>query len=460
MALAIEPAVDQWITQTDAFIIVFRAYDDNGQRCKHNQMSVQYNITYDGTMPDLTQMTRIYGDASGLVTISITKPCVISVYGTYLRDINDPSSEVTQEVVINQEITFQPIIMDINATYTGPDIPITENFKASDVIVKAKLSDGTQQIIDINKCEIPFYEITMIGPNLRQIIYDDPVAKVKWKMNVTIWGIAKLLSLEADYTGSLKLMGDRIYPFEVYVQGLFLIDDGTQELRDISEEDWWFVDIPIINELNKGTFTVQHQDKTDTIEVPYELSTALRLNVWYEGDKIEVGKSYDPNNLVIYLSINGERYRIDHKLCTISSLVIYQEGWNWFDITYINQFDKVTQRFPVPGIILKHYIDLDFKVLYIRNMNEQEDFTETFKESMTFDSIFTISWESFLKVVNYLKLYGLYHVTVPKLSGLSNQYDAKWAVMCNDETTLKATIIKIYNEEETKNGEETDIPSD
>ena len=51
MALSISPAVDKWLYQTDAFTIVFKAFDDNGVQCKNNQMSIQYNITYDGTMP-------------------------------------------------------------------------------------------------------------------------------------------------------------------------------------------------------------------------------------------------------------------------------------------------------------------------------------------------------------------------------------------------------------------------
>ena len=53
--------------QTDAFTIVFKAFDDNGVQCKNNQMSIQYNITYDGTMPDLMQMERVYSDASGII---------------------------------------------------------------------------------------------------------------------------------------------------------------------------------------------------------------------------------------------------------------------------------------------------------------------------------------------------------------------------------------------------------
>ena len=148
MALVITPAVDKWLYQTESFTIIFRAYDDNGERCRNDQLSLEYNITYDGTMPDLNNLQTINSDASGLITLVITKPCVISVFGTYVHDINDESKgKVTQEIALNYEISFQPVVVDITASYIGADIPITDSFNENDLIIRAKLINNTYKEI-------------------------------------------------------------------------------------------------------------------------------------------------------------------------------------------------------------------------------------------------------------------------------------------------------------------------
>ena len=100
-------------------------------------------------------------------------------------------------------------------------------------------------------------------------------------------------------------------------------------------------------------------------------------------------------------------------------------------------------------------------MLYIQDRTsdreeDQMDVTEEFKEELTFDGYLLIDWNQFLRVVNLSGRYGLYIVTVPKLSGMSNQYDMDWEVLCINDTTLKATIKKIYNKEEQSDGEESD----
>ena len=463
MALAITPAVDRWMYQTDAFTIVFRAYDDNGERCRHNQIAIKYSITYDGTMPDILNMETLYGDASGLIAMVITKPCVISLYGQYAHDVNDPSKGmVTQEIAINYEITFQPIIKNITAKYIGPDIPITEKYNGADLLIEVEMSDGTTKPLSANECMIQDYEIREVGPNVKAFTYTDPLLGTLWTLSTIVNGVPKLLSLEAQYIGERRIIGDRIYPEEVEVHGVFLTTLTTTERLEITPEQWYFIDIPVITEANNGIFKIGYQKLFATINVPFDIVTSLRLNVWYEGAKIEVGKSYDPNNVVVYLVFpDGERRRISWKHCVIDSYLVTKEGWNWYTITYIFEFIKVAQEFPVEGIILKDYIDLDFKVLYIQDRTsdreeDQMDVTEEFKEELTFDGYLLIDWNQFLRVVNLSGRYGLYIVTVPKLSGMSNQYDMDWEVLCINDTTLKATIKKIYNKEEQSDGEESD----
>ena len=184
--------------------------------------------------------------------------------------------------------------------------------------------------------------------------------------------------------------------------------------------------------------------------------SSLHLNVWYEGAKIEVGKCYNPNDIIVYLvRPNKNPKRIPCKDCIINSYQVTQEGLNWYTLTYKINSIELVQEFSVEGIIYKKFIDLDFKVVYIDN-DKTEDLTEEFKSSLEFYGHIYMSWYIFLDKVNELKKYGLYIVTIPKMSYLSNQYDMDWEVLCINSETLKASIKKIYNEEEKDNGKENE----
>ena len=70
-----------------------------------------------------------------------------------------------------------------------------------------------------------------------------------------------------------------------------------------------------------------------------------------------------------------------------------------------------------------------------------------FKNKMTIYGVLVIDWSHFLEIVNSINKYGLYIVTVPKLSGLSSRYAMDWEVLCINKNTIKATTKKIYKEE-------------
>lgn len=460
MALSIIPAIDRWLYQTDAFTIKFEAYDDNGVQCYNNQMSIQYNITYDGTMPDLLQMQRVYGDASGIISLVIINPCVISLYGIHLHDVNDPSKgEVIEEIAMNYKLPFQPVITKMTVTYIGPDIPITNSFNGIDLLIKAEYSDGSIKTISPNDCIIKDYNINEIGPNIKSLTYIDPLLGTHWDLEFIVNGVRKLLSLEARYSGERRILGDTIFQEEIIVYGTFLTSLTNTEQIEIHADEWQFVSIPIITKSNNGIFIIEYNKKQTTVVVPYDIVTSLELNVWYEGDKIEVGKSYNPNNVVVYLVYpDGERRRIYWKHCQIDSYLVSEEGYNWYTITYKYESEQISQQFPVEGIIYRDYIDLNFKVLYIIDKTNdkegsQEDLTSEFEKALMFDDTLILDWSQFLTVVNHLQKYGLYIVTVPKSSGLSNHYDMDWEVLCINKNTLKANVKKIYNKEEANNGD-------
>lgn len=455
MALSITPAVDKWLSQTDAFTIIFKAFDDNGIQCRNKEMAIKYNITYDGTMPDLTQLQETYGDASGIIALVITKPCVISLFGIHAHDVKDSSKgSVTQEIVINYEITFKPVVNKIAASYNGGDIQVTDDLDVSKILITAEYNNGTTNIIPIEHCVVLDKTVYNIGENIKTLTYTDPDTGFVWNVEFTVNGVPKLLSLETEYIGPVHQLGDKVFQEEIIVYGVFLISQTDTERLEISRDKWYFIDIPIITQDNNGILNIRYQKSEVKISIPYNIIRTLRLKIWYEGAKIKVGNLFNPEDLIIYLvHPDGRTERMPWHKCHIDSFFITKEGYNWFTATYITGFLKITQMFFVEGIIPKNYIDLDFKVLYIQDKTsdreeDQLNLTKEFEKEMLTDGILMVEWKQFLKVVNNLNKYGMYIVTVPKLSGLSDRFDMDWSVLCINKNTIKATIKKVYNEEE------------
>lgn len=448
MALSVNPVVNDWNKQTGAFIISFRAYDDNGQKCRNKNFSIQYGITTDGSNPDLSQLLRVYSDASGLVTLRITEPCVISLYVRYQHDITNPSAgEYVEMLAENYKITYAAMVAGFTVSYPEK-VPITDNYNPLLLNITGHKTDGSTFIVDPATLTFTDLQIQNVGVNNKQVEYYDPLFGTTWTINFDIIGICKVLNIEANFVGERKVMGDWIAGMEIELIVTMLTAIDVEEIIKPIYGIWNFLDIPVITETNLGIFNIEYEGHVVQVSVPYDSAPQLRLRVWYEGVKIEVGNTYNPEDLVILLEReNGNRYRLRPNQCNISSKLVSEEGWNWFEIAYITSYTTLTQKYPVPGIIRKNYIDLLFKVLYICN-DEEIDVTEEFKEIMTIDDMVYVSWPLFSKHVSSTGKYGLYKVTAPAKTGLSNEYSTEWAVICNNETTLKATIIKIYNEEE------------
>ena len=200
---------------------------------------------------------------------------------------------------------------------------------------------------------------------------------------------------------------------------------------------------------NDGIINIQYETLDTNVIIPFISNDDIHINAWYEGLDVQVGKSFVLDDVVIMLIIpNGDQKRLKYTQVQFSNTIVEKEGWNWYTITYHNQYQTYTQEFAVKGYIPIKYPDLEFKVLYIDKNNHEIDYTEKFREKFTVNDTFIISWKQFLVEVNELMLYGLYILTAPKLCGLSNKYDQDWEVLCINKTTLKANIMKTYLKEE------------
>ena len=181
------------------------------------------------------------------------------------------------------------------------------------------------------------------------------------------------------------------------------------------------------------------------------MSDTMRLRCWYEGDRIIVGSNYEYHDVFVYIIYpDGEIKLLDTKDITFPPRLVEHEGWNWYTISYRINHVTLTSQFVVPGYIPIEHPNRDFCVKRIvdRDTYETIDYTEQFEEVFTTAGMFLISWTQFLKKVNQIGKYGMYILTAPKLSGLSNEYDQIWSVLCINKTTLKATVIKTFYKEE------------
>ena len=450
MAFKTIPEVSQWIRQSNPFAIIFKAFDNYGNQCIGDNLSIQFSMTFDGTMPDLITATEIKGDTDGFIFLNIDKPCIITIYGKFARDINDLNKGfTTQQIALNYEIDFMPNILSINGVYNGKSIPITESFNINDIKVIANMSDNTVKNININDCRLlSDLKIYSISNNIKHFEYYDKQLKYTWCFDVNIPGAIKLISLEAIYTGSIKKEGDKVLSSEINVTLEYQDDSGIHN-KKLLDNEWQFISIPVVMYSNDGIITIQYKSLDTNIKIPFIENTDLHINAWYEGFDVEVGHQFEKDNVVIMLiTPNGDQKRLDYTKVQFSNTIVEKEGWNWYTITYHNEYKTYKQNFAVKGYIPIKYPDLDFKVKYIDKNNQEIDYTEKFKEQFTFDDVLVISWDKFLVEVNELMLYGLYILTAPKLTGLSNEYDQDWEVLCMNKTTLKANIIKTYFKED------------
>lgn len=452
MAWTISPPVSDWVKQVDAFLVQFTATDNNGVLCTDRTSSVQYKIAPLGTNPDLLQMLRAYSDASGVISITITEPCVISLYGFHAKDVTNLSlGEETETFAIDYVLTFEPVVLALKAEYNGPDVPIGSDFNPIYLSIEADLSDGSTKVLTIHDINIPDYTITQLGPNKMSLTYIDPVLNANWTAYFYVPGTFAIADLRATYTGPTRTEGSLITKAEIIVEKLVVLGPAITQWEVVLADEWEWVNIPIISSSNGGTLHISHLGLTTSVTIPMESLGNFKLYVWYEGEKIEVGCCYDPDNVVILMETeDGDRIRIGKENVQFDSYLVEHEGWNYFVLIYMHGHIQYRHAFPVLGYIRKDYVDFDFKVLYIRNEDKYEDITELLRKELSFDGILSISWKQFLHAINNLetKRYGRYKVMVPKQCGMSKLYDSEWTVTCINERTIKAQLDKMYYTDE------------
>lgn len=359
-------------------------------------------------------------------------------------------------------------VTNIIGEYTGPNIIIGDNYDIKHLSITGFMSDNTKFIVDVNDCVINDTLINYVGVNNKTIYYTD-INLINWEINIAIIGLPKPLSINANFIGMIKFVGSTVPKEEIKVSLTQSTDINNTITENIilNSDEWYFQTINVVSYLNNGILTITYEKDyiykvvklSTNVTIPFYDLTKAYLVAWYEGPPIEIGNSFDITNVVIYLCEDGKdniRLLYTTPGVIIETGIISKKGDNWFYVKYIYERYTLTTKFPVEGVVYKQYPDKDFEIFHITTEYKKTDLTEKFRPYFEFQGYFFVSWEQFIKRVYDFKkegtpFLGTFILTVPKNTGLLNKYASTWKVFCKDEKTLKAHIIKIYNDEIKEN---------
>ncbi len=383
---------------------------------------------------------------------------------------------VTEKVLrtnnISTTVTVYGIrkIVTVRAKYIGEPVEITQEVDPNNIKVEietvnefnedkftVELTYGTE-ILEVNGDEFTrdFYireplTIGTVGDNVKTICYRDPLTS--WTKQVTIPGIPKVIDFSATYIGKQLTEGAIVSPDDIEALATMLMDIDTNRMitQPVDYGEWEFYDAPIVQAFTQGVIKLQYRTFVTYITVPYEIIETLRLRCWYEGDKIKVGNRFDRNDVNVYAV--DERQHVtrlnQYELVFVGDTIIENNGWNFFEVKTKDTTNKMAGIYAVPGYLPLYKVpERAFKVVYVNDDYTEIDCTPIFQKAMSLDDYLYVDWNVFQEVVVDTTRYGLYIVTVPRMSGLSNKYDEDWEVLCLHKHSIKANVIKTYYEED------------
>ena len=367
----------------------------------------------------------------------------------------------------------------LQVDYSGPLILVGGEYNPSYCTVYALMSDGERLPIDNNEIEFLNRHIDSVDDNYKYLNWTD-YSNNPWHWMFIIQGHPRPVELTAKYDGMSKIVEDEVEQSEIFVVLKSLVREFEFEENEYREDiltidEWFFLYGNTVTTDNDGILYVCYDKQFNseqvrlvtTVKIPYYDIDKSQLKVWYEGPPIEVGKDYDLTDIVIYLCEPGkDRLRLQYLdpgvIMDEKDLLIRKHGDNWFTVQYVHGRFLLEAQYSVEGIIHPKYEEVKYKVEYCDpETQENIDVTDFFEEYFNFEGVFNISWNQFLKrVQDFYKegasKFGLYFLYAPKNTGLYVQYDTKWAVLCINDHTLKARIVKVYSDtikEDKENGQ-------
>lgn len=461
------------VTWTDSFSPInatIIAYDNDGKRIRNKQLYIIYAFSYDGSEPDLENGTKLYSNKDGIINLLIDERCRVSIKGFMAAAYNEniPEDEesddyLEQDICTNIFVPLEPYITSFKANYISElKIPVDDEIPRKYVEVVVSKSDDSVSRFTIESPARSAYQISpsvveTIGENTITVSYYDSLLDKTWEYDIIVIGKLKKLEIKAYYNGPERQINNLIGKQDILVQ-LTTWDGNVRDTILLDADDWDFAVFPQITNINLGVLKIQHDGLICEIRIPFKwIPVNCRIEAWYEGPKVKLGKSIDPNDLIIYLfTPDGLRQRIDYRHCDIQpqSFIIEKEGINWYIVSYVVDRYIIRDRVSIIGYKEPESEEKDFKLEYYNPLTHSlDDVTENFENYCLNGNIRYFDWNKLRKRISELFMFGKYRLYAPKLTGLSMRYDTEWIIECDHKNAIRAELIKNYfNEEEIING--------
>lgn len=417
-----------------------------------------------------------------------------SCSGSYLF-FYDPTRPDNSDITVEYSYKALPtdIIVDKNykTVYVGVPINIyrlklytisPDGTKTEVMYDQFRVIDGTdvpQRIGDhVAKVELGHYETSGSGDPVfvNTWEYTDPFGDVYVMTNfiddITVEAISNIRSISGEYVGEPKTVklntadNSIIKPedLEITVE-LFQPMEGRINPYTLLPEEFIYDPGTIKGPVTK--IKVTYNSGYEIVECIVEVLADFEIKqilAWYEGPDILVGRSYAPENVIVYLINNYDqwiRVSVDkadnddtpmsqhHTLTIIPTDQPYRinkVGDNWFRIKFNMSGMELSDIFNVTGIQEDVVIDKDVKIRYIRSKTTWYylDVTEQFLPYLGMEDIVYMSWKQFLEACSDYGYYGLFEVILPPNTGMNKRYTTRWFAWARNWKTIRAHCVEVY----------------
>lgn len=260
-----------------------------------------------------------------------------------------------------------PRVIGITAKYTGPQIPIGDQFKEEDLEVRGIYEDGNTVLIRHGSYsfEPSDRRVTVVGSNVISVTYEKD--GVIHPAGTVVMGVKKIVDVEARYDTNAPHVAIGREAERKYFTVLLVYSDGTKS----ATSDYLFPKGLVVNETNHGDIEIYCKGFTRYANVPtYDVSTS-RLIAYYTGGNVEVGTNWIKDNDHVKIKIyyadstgfNSHYEDIDVEDCEFSQPNIDHEGINQIMVQYEGRLGVITTYMAVVGIkpeVVLNFIDAEY----------------------------------------------------------------------------------------------------
>lgn len=290
--------------------------------------------------------------------------------------------------------------------------------------------------------------------------------------DVELEAISNIKSISGEYVGPPKTVKlntvenstIRAEDLKITVE-LFQGIEGKQNPYELLSGEFSYDPNMIKGPLTKVKVTYGNRYETAecVVDVPADFEIKQIL-AWYEGPDILVGRSYSPDNVIVYLINNLDQWiRVsvdkadndDTPMAQHHTLVIYptdqpyrvsRVGDNWFRIKFNMSGMVLSDIFNVTGIQEDVVIDKKLKIRYIRNKAKwfYLDVTEDYLPYLGMEDVVYLTWKQFLNACADFGYYGLFEVILPPNTGMNTRYPTRWFAWARNYKTIRAHCVEVY----------------